>query len=417
MKWRVSRKVKMNTFELKDLDQAFWDKVVFIQIMHSSGLGGPGMILLITNDKKVYVLDVTDLPFSEYELEKLNVLLKCHRVDSVPGRYSVYEAESKGFKYSKKGSVLLKKEYFEKYEEKWQEAHDAKFNFVYEPDIMGQVLGVDKLEKYNLVQALKRQEEEQRAYEASKEKHEKKKLTEKYFEWKPLYMNNRYSEGFPEKGYYCLLLRKHEGKIYGSRFSIVYQREQIHPFEYSLNAPIQQYIVFEKKYGVIDGRMSFTDSKDTSHISIEYAELWDELNDCDLNDNGTFERALPTLEEAKKYVMALADRACFNIDNIIDTSDKKLLEKYEYENIKFKYDTILEFGKKYKEIFQIVAEYEYPSHSGGDEYLVKELVDKVGIDKKMAVKMLTFIPYILLPKNQRKSRELLEKNEKQYQVK
>ena len=289
-----------NTFELKDLDQAFWDKVIFIKVVHSTGLGGPGVIWIITDEKKLYCLGITDLPFSEYELDKLNVLFDYQR------------AETKGFKYSGKGRVLVKEEYFEEYEDCWQKMYDLdlhQINYVHESDVMRCVLGGEQWERFDLLETVKRREEELKFYAECREEHEKKKLPERYFEWKPIYANNSYCRSFPEEGYYCLLLREYEGKIYGSRYSIVYQREQINPFEYEINAPIEQYIVFEKDYYVIEGRLSFKDPKESDNNSLEYEELWDDLNDCDMNNHGKFERALSTLEDAKKYAMALADRA------------------------------------------------------------------------------------------------------------
>ena len=42
-----------NTFKLSDLNQNFWDKVIFIQVCHSSGMGGQGVIWIITNEHKL----------------------------------------------------------------------------------------------------------------------------------------------------------------------------------------------------------------------------------------------------------------------------------------------------------------------------------------------------------------------------
>lgn len=65
-----------NTFKLSDLNQSFWDKVIFIQVCHPSGMGGPGVIWIITNEHKLYVIGITELPFNEWtDLEKLTPLL------------------------------------------------------------------------------------------------------------------------------------------------------------------------------------------------------------------------------------------------------------------------------------------------------------------------------------------------------
>ena len=88
--------------------------------------------------------------------------------------------------------------------------------------------------------------------------------------------------------------------------------------------------------------------------------------------------------------------------------------KYEYENIKLKHEAILEFGKHYNEIIQVFAGYEFPADAGGGYYRVEDILETIGIENKLAKKILSFIPEILLPKYQRKSKEILEMNEKRY---
>ena len=42
----------MKTFELKDINNEFFEKTLLIYISHSSGLGGPGYIDFIMKDKE-----------------------------------------------------------------------------------------------------------------------------------------------------------------------------------------------------------------------------------------------------------------------------------------------------------------------------------------------------------------------------
>ena len=408
------RIVMENTFELKDLDKDFWNSVIFIYICHSSGMGGPGVLWLITKEAKQYVVGLVDLPFNEYELEKMNSLFESHYDENARGRLYRIKAESQGFKFSDKGRVYVKEEYFDTYEKMWQKVYDLdlyKINYVHAPDVMGYVLGVETMERFDLDKTVKRHRAEELERERIKEECEKKKLTEDYFVWKPIYLNNIYQRCFPEEGYYCLLLKEVDGKIYGSRYSIVYQKEQFQPFGYKSDAPIEQYIVFEKDYGVIEGRLSFDDPKEQKKDEWLVSELADSLNDYDLNDPGKFERALPTMEDAKQYAMALAGRAGFDIENVVDSTDEKYLEQKKYENTKLKMETILEFGKKYKEIMELVAEYEFPKNTGGGYYIKHALMEKLGMEEIIAKNMLQYIPQILLPKNQRKAKELLDECE------
>lgn len=57
---------------------------------------------------------------------------------------------------------------------------------------------------------------------------------------------------------------------------------------------------------------------------------------------------------------------------------------------------------------RLVAEYEFPDeNSGGGWYICKE-IEKLGIDREITRRMLEHIPQILLPRHQRKSKEILE---------
>jgi hypothetical protein len=112
-------------------------------------------------------------------------------------------------------------------------------------------------------------------------------------------------------------LKEINGKIVGSRYSIVYQLEEIAPFHYKSDAAIEQYIVFEKKYGVIEGKLTFNDPQSEESEADRYCDSKDTLNDYDLNHPGDFIRAFATLEEAKKYAIEVADRGGFDKENIL----------------------------------------------------------------------------------------------------
>ena len=239
--------------------------------------------------------------------------------------------------------------------------------------------------------------------------HNERKLTADYLDWKPIYYNNAYTKCMPENGIYCLLLKDVDGYANGLRISIKYQFVEEKPFCRRSNATIEQYILYEKDYGIIDGKLSFGNPKESSSWSSKYYCLQDTLDDCDLNSSGEFVRAFKTLNEAKEYALAVADRAQYNKENLIDASDNEMIRKYEFKSMSIKHQTIQEFGKNYKEIMKLAAEYEFPDEcSGGGWYLCNEIVEKLGIDREIAKRMLEYIPQILLPRHQRKSKEIYE---------
>lgn len=167
--------------------------------------------------------------------------------------------------------------------------------------------------------------------------------------------------------------------------------------------------MYKKDYGIIDGKLSFSNPKDSNSISTKYYCLIDTLVDCDLNNSGECVRAFKTLEEAKEYAIAVVDHAIYNKENVIDTSDVETIKRYGFKSMSIKHKTIQEFGKHYKEVMRLVVEYEFPDeNSGGGWYICNEIVEKLGIDREIARRMLEYIPQILLPRYQRKSKEILE---------
>ena len=116
-----------------------------------------------------------------------------------------------------------------------------------------------------------------------------------------------------------------------------------------------------------------------------------------------------TLEEAKEYAIAVADRANYNKNNVIDVSDTEIIKKFELNNMRIKYQTILTFGKYYQEIINLVATYEFPDKNvSGGSYIINEMVEKLGIDEETAERMMEHLPQIILPRYQRKAKEFLE---------
>ena len=405
-----------NTFKLSELNQDFWNKVIFIQIVHSSGLGGPGAIWIITSEMNLYFIGLSELPYNEWtDLGKLNPLLEIKRPKD--GR-TEFKAVSMGYKFSILGNALVKEEYFSEYEKTWKQVYDKnlyKINYVHEPDVMKLVLGVDSFEKFDLEDTVERYECEEKEHKRLEKEYNERKLTSDILEWKPIYYNNMYYDCIPENGIYCFLLKDVDGYAHGIRISIEYQWEEKEPFCRSSNAAVEQYILFEKDYGLIDGKLSFNNPKDYKSISPKYYSLIDTLDDWDLNNSGEFVRAFMSLEEAKEYAVEVADRKIYNKENLIDTSDIKLIKKYEYKCISIKHKTIQEFGKHYKEIMRLVAEYEFPDeNSGGGGFIYDEIVEKLGIDREIARRMLEYIPQILLPRHQRKSKEILDLCERKY---
>ena len=46
----------VKTFDLEDLTESFWEKVVFWHVVYSSVWTGPGFLIMVTNDRKRYLI-------------------------------------------------------------------------------------------------------------------------------------------------------------------------------------------------------------------------------------------------------------------------------------------------------------------------------------------------------------------------
>ena len=148
------------TFDLVDLDEELWNKVVCFFICHSSGLGGAGDLWLITEDKKEYCLDFEGLPFSEYELED-NLHPMFRRVktfDEEENRYR-YAIEDEGWHFVRQSlySGCVRDDLYESFAGILSNVLDGKSDkneFVFLPEIAGKALGTDELDRYDYVKAV-----------------------------------------------------------------------------------------------------------------------------------------------------------------------------------------------------------------------------------------------------------------------
>ena len=155
------------TFDLKDLDEEFWSKVVFFQIYHSSGLGGPGALWLVTEDKKKYYLGFEDLPFNEYYLaENLNDLFK--QSDEWKSARHPYLIEDSGWILLEDidpivaEEALIREDVYESFRQVYYNKDlvkkKSRFGIPDLPDIVGLALGADSMERIDYIRSLKAQE-------------------------------------------------------------------------------------------------------------------------------------------------------------------------------------------------------------------------------------------------------------------
>lgn len=152
---------------------------------------------------------------------------------------------------------------------------------------------------------------DQEEIEAAKDAEDERiRLKQEDVVWKPLHPNNMANN--PLEGYYALLFRKqHDGKIFGYKWTIKFQYEEIEPALSS--SLINSYILFGKRYMDLDSVFSYPEPAKKYEFSKKHE------NGCadGVNDYGDFFYAYRSLEEAKEGALARCAWNGLNRDTII----------------------------------------------------------------------------------------------------
>ena len=371
------------TFDLEDLTEECWEKVIFFQIYHSSGLGGPGVLCLVTKDKKKYYLGFEDLPFNEYFLDKnLHPMFK--KSSEWVGKRCPYLIESNGWVFLKYTDhvlfreALIREDMYESFRKvalnKDLVMKKIKYGYWNLPDIVGLALGAESLERLNYIRSVKAWEKYDKLIETAHEEYERKKLLPEHIVWKPMRMNNMADN--PVIGEYALIVnRKGDGRLSARRFTILYQCHMSKPLLIDPSRGVEFYVLFEKDYYELYGALDYTNPKETrNNRGAAYFE-WESLSSGEMLDHGRFIRCFRTVEEAKEYALCYENANggnCFTLVTELDPIEdhKKRVKRYEAYQM---------FRKHYKEIADIMANNDvYPDNSsGGGAYLIDALLKGV----------------------------------------
>lgn len=405
--------LKNKTFELSDMDDKFWDKVIFINIWPSSGMGGPGGMCIITEDKKEYVISFQKFPYSEGQLGDFTPILKYKEKDF--SYEHPYEVEDKGWKYIKKELLLLRDDFYDAFIAIYNDVEKRKL-LGWKKDQMHLLAGIalglcEEPERFYEAEVAKLWEQE--AISRQKYEYEKKKreLTDEYFDWKTIHPNNIKSNG--EVGIYALIFKENERRTVGYKFSIVYQREEISPLHYmGRDSRIERYNLFEKRYDDVQGPLAYlsADNENEFEQALDYSNTIiysNTFSNADVNSYGEFVRSFSSLEESKAYVVAITNiRDYVNKENIIKDLNNPIRI---YRNRLRKYGAILEFRKMYEQILKIVCEIEPPKENViGGGWIFYKIIDKTGMDEEIMREIWKYIPLVLSKKEQETAYKIVE---------
>ena len=405
------------TFDLPDLNEDVWNKVVAFFITHSSGLGEAGDLWLITEDKKEYCLVFEGLPFSEYELEdNLHPMFRIvESFDEEEHRYR-YAIEDEGWHFVRQSlySGCVRDDLYESFAGILSNVLDGKSDkneFVFLPEIAGKAMGTDKFDRYDYVKAVEIQRQRDDELRQAEEEHEKVKFLPEHFDWKPLNLG-KYDPDYTE---YAIIAKWDEDKLVAHKFTIECQAHQREPMHTHKGDGIDCYILFERSYDCFCGPLEYPEGEYSYSKMVENYETpsrklaffrWNCLNDCTMMEHGNFLRCFKTKDEAKEYALEYANNNSHKFGNR-NTIVHNLTTEEEHRIKVERYEAYLLYGKYYREIMDAIANFDgYQSDtSGGGGYLIEEVLEKVPqISKKQLMYFWRDVPKVI----ERRTQEVIE---------
>lgn len=394
-------------FELGELDESFWQKAILITVWYSSGMGGPGSIWIVTEDKETFLIGMEGLPYGEHELHHLTPLLK--RKPAFKDYKHPYEAEDNGWKYIREEGTLVRSDFYADFQKIYEDKVRRKklgWKSFHMPFLAGIALGLDDepprwTEKVTYLKNM----EFQKTMQELDEKQKMLELDADVFLWKPLYPNNMPQNS--QFGEYALLFKEHEGKVVGYKFSVVYQRKEVSPLRLAgCDALIERYNLFEQRYDDVFGPLAVT--SDNKKLGIKGDFDWAcTLHDYTVNHPGNFIRSFETMDEAKAYAFEITKiRNYVNKENIITDLDN---EERIYRNYLRKYEGMIFFRQHYEEILKIVSDYKFPNQNcAGAGYIADVIRAELKIDGEMLAEIWKYIPLELNQREQEKAKKICE---------
>lgn len=289
-------------FDYKYLNKELFDKVIAFSYSMGSGLGGPGMIVMLTSGGKEYVIGQEG-----FEGDWL------HPEHTFPFMVEAFSEKSDNWiriskKYASEKIYCLKE--FQSQVNNVIENYRKKDGLLYNWESMiWQILGIDDVEYiiYDKTEKIRKRDEQER--KQSEEHFKRVLLKPDSFEWHKLYYNNCIPkdedvEKYILQGYYLLLFEKiNTCRIDGSMMSIVFQREQCSEGVEEVNAKVEAYNLFYQRFEDVRGPLEIPVDKGKSPMNELENSFSGKLSCYSVNTRGKFIRSYSSLEEAKKGAM------------------------------------------------------------------------------------------------------------------
>lgn len=270
------------SFTLDDISEELFNKTVFFEYESSSGLGGSGCIRLLTSEGEEYLLGFEGFEYSEDELYKF-----------FPIADKSKELDGWEYFYAADITMLIREGFYKQFIEAYENAKE-KSKYVFGFEIVKKMLDPEnKIPRNVYVGTEKALQKKAAEMEEQEKQRALVRLTDEDIYWETLYMNNMKQN--PIIGYYLLMFKKEEdGSITGSKWSIIFQLEEISPCCESPNSQIEAYNLFYETYYKVKGPLKYPEPTENCMLKYDSSTL------NDIQSYGQFIHSYKTLQAAKE---------------------------------------------------------------------------------------------------------------------
>ncbi|GEM_PF-3692314 len=188
--------------------------------------------------------------------------------------------EVDGWKYVYAGDVtmLIREEFYKQFYKQFIETYEnakEKSKYIFGFEVAKKILDPENNIPRNVYVGTKKALKKEAA---EKEEQEKQRAlvgqTDEDIYWKKIHMNNMKQN--PIIGYYLLLFKKEEdGSITGSKWSIIFQLEEISPCCESPNSQIESYNLFYETYCKVKGPLKYPEPTENGMLKYDSSTLND----------------------------------------------------------------------------------------------------------------------------------------------
>lgn len=354
------------SFGYEDLNIELFNKIIAFSYSMGSGLGGSGMIIMLTSDGKEYLIG--------QEGFEGNWLYPEHTFPFMAEAFS--ENSDKWIRISKRYAserIYCRKELQSQINhviENYRKKNGLLYNW---ESMIWKILGIDDVEYIIYDKTLEFRKLDELERKQLEEHFKNVLLKPDSFEWHKLYYNNCIPkdvdvETSSLQGYYLLLFKSiNISRIDGVMMTIAFQREQCSEGVEEMNAKVESYNLFYQRFEDVRGPLEIPAKQDKSPMKEFEKSFQGRLSCYSVNARGKFVRSYSSLEEAKKGAMYwLKVWGGIDSENVIPygtiRSDTSEIHKREVHEAKL----YMTFITRYADIIEIIKKYDYPGNAADE---------------------------------------------------